>query len=116
MTALTSTVLACSLKPLDIAFMKAAHYKVNIVPVIAKADTLTKLEVQKLKKKVLIRLYLLARLHSNSFNRRAATLYVKGVRVLEYVELSSLNCRILKYSAVLLIHALLIQMCDYGSC
>ena len=58
MTALTSTVLACSLKPLDIAFMKAAHYKVNIVPVIAKADTLTKLEVQKLKKKVLISLYL----------------------------------------------------------
>lgn len=41
------------LKPLDIAFMKAAHYKVNIVPVIAKADTLTKMEVQKLKKKVL---------------------------------------------------------------
>ena len=41
------------LKPLDIAFMKAAHYKVNIVPVIAKADTLTKIEVQKLKKKVL---------------------------------------------------------------
>ena len=54
MTDLTSTLLACSLKPLDIAFMKAAHYKVNIVPVIAKADTLTKLEVQKLKKKVLI--------------------------------------------------------------
>ncbi|XP_067932205.1 septin-1-like [Watersipora subatra] len=41
------------LKPLDIAFMKAAHYKVNIVPVIAKADTLTKIEVQKLKKKIL---------------------------------------------------------------
>lgn len=32
--------------------MKAAHYKVNIVPVIAKADTLTKQEVQKLKNKV----------------------------------------------------------------
>jgi len=32
--------------------MKAVHYKVNIVPVIAKADTLTKQEVHKLKKKV----------------------------------------------------------------
>jgi len=32
--------------------MKAAHYKVNIVPVIAKADTLTKIELTKLKKKV----------------------------------------------------------------
>ncbi|KAF6022650.1 hypothetical protein EB796_019037 [Bugula neritina] len=41
------------LKPLDIAFMKAVHYKVNIVPVIAKADTLTKQEVHKLKKKIL---------------------------------------------------------------
>ncbi|PNI14359.1 SEPT2 isoform 40, partial [Pan troglodytes] len=29
------------LKPLDVAFMKAIHNKVNIVPVIAKADTLT---------------------------------------------------------------------------
>uniref|UniRef100_A0A671S718 Septin-2-like n=1 Tax=Sinocyclocheilus anshuiensis TaxID=1608454 RepID=A0A671S718_9TELE len=29
------------LKPLDVEFMKAIHSKVNIVPVIAKADTLT---------------------------------------------------------------------------
>lgn len=43
----------CSLKPLDIAFMKAVHHKVNIVPVIAKADTLTRHEVNKLKNKVL---------------------------------------------------------------
>ncbi|MCL4131339.1 UNVERIFIED_CONTAM: hypothetical protein GTU68_021545 [Idotea baltica] len=41
------------LKPLDIQFMKQLHNKVNIVPVIAKADTLTKGEVAKLKKKVL---------------------------------------------------------------
>lgn len=37
---------------LDIAFMKAVHHKVNIVPVIAKADTLTKAECQRLKKRV----------------------------------------------------------------
>lgn len=41
------------LKPLDIEFMKQLHNKVNIVPVIAKADVLTKKEMQKLKKKVL---------------------------------------------------------------
>ncbi|XP_052072564.1 septin-2B-like isoform X2 [Mytilus californianus] len=41
------------LRPLDITFMRAVHHKVNIVPVIAKADTLTKHEVQRLKKRVL---------------------------------------------------------------
>lgn len=53
-TMMASSVLShfSRLKPLDIAFMKAAHHKVNIVPVIAKADTLTKIEVQKLKRKV----------------------------------------------------------------
>ena len=33
--------------------MKAVDHKVNIVPVIAKADTLTKQEVQRLKQKVI---------------------------------------------------------------
>jgi len=41
------------LKPLDIEFMKQLHNKVNIVPVIAKADVLTKKEVQRLKQRVL---------------------------------------------------------------
>lgn len=41
------------LKPLDIAFMKEIDHKVNIVPVIAKADTLTKGEVLKMKKRVM---------------------------------------------------------------
>lgn len=41
------------LKPLDIEFMKQLHNKVNIVPVIAKADVLTKKEMQRLKKKVM---------------------------------------------------------------
>lgn len=43
----------CRLKPLDIEFMKQLHNKVNIVPVIAKADVLTKKEMQRLKKKVM---------------------------------------------------------------
>jgi len=41
------------LKPLDIEFMKSLHNRVNIVPVIAKADTLTKAEINRLKKRVL---------------------------------------------------------------
>ena len=40
------------LKPLDIEFMKQLHHLVNIVPVIAKSDTLTPSEVRKLKLKV----------------------------------------------------------------
>lgn len=41
------------LKPLDIEFMKKLHTKVNIVPVIAKADVLTKKEVQRLKTRIM---------------------------------------------------------------
>ncbi|XP_002162373.2 septin-7 isoform X1 [Hydra vulgaris] len=41
------------LKPLDIEFMKKLHNKVNIVPVIAKADTLTADECQRFKQQIL---------------------------------------------------------------
>jgi septin 2 len=41
------------LKPLDVAFMKAVHSKVNIVPIIAKADTLTRAELAILKQRVM---------------------------------------------------------------
>lgn len=44
------------MKPLDIELMKKLHNKVNIVPVIAKSDVLTKKEIQKLKKRVNIAL------------------------------------------------------------
>ena len=43
---------ACRLKPIDIKFMRSLHDKVNIVPVIAKADTLTKSEIRSLKARV----------------------------------------------------------------
>merc|ERR1712021_135765 len=39
--------------PLDIEFIKSLHNRVNIVPVIAKADTLTKKEISRLKKRIL---------------------------------------------------------------
>ena len=40
------------MKPLDIAFMKELHNLVNIIPVIAKSDTLTQSEVRTLKTRV----------------------------------------------------------------
>ncbi|KAA0714409.1 Septin-2 [Triplophysa tibetana] len=43
--------LGHGLKPLDVEFMKAIHSKVNIVPVIAKADTLTLRERERLKRR-----------------------------------------------------------------
>lgn len=59
MFSLSVTNLTCipilslsSLRPLDVEFMKALHEKVNIVPVLAKADTLTPTEVKKKKIKV----------------------------------------------------------------
>ena len=54
----------CRLKPLDIQVMKALHHKVNIVPVIAKADTLTLNEVKSLKQKVFKRIKMLLSLSS----------------------------------------------------
>lgn len=48
-----SCIICVRLKPLDIEFMKKLHNKVNIVPVIAKADCLTKKEVERLKARVL---------------------------------------------------------------
>lgn len=41
------------LRPVDIAFMKALHQRVNIVPIIAKADTLTRNECQTVKKAIM---------------------------------------------------------------
>lgn len=41
------------LKPLDIEFMQRLHDKVNIIPVIAKADTLTPEEIVQFKKQIL---------------------------------------------------------------
>ena len=41
------------LKPLDIQFMKELHHLVNIIPVIAKSDTLTPSEIKKLKTRIL---------------------------------------------------------------
>lgn len=42
-----------SLKPLDISFMKSIHEKVNLIPIIAKSDTLTEKEIEEFKKRIL---------------------------------------------------------------
>ena len=41
------------MKPLDIDFMKQLSNKVNIVPVIAKSDCLTMMEIKKLKVRII---------------------------------------------------------------
>ncbi|CAG0889343.1 unnamed protein product [Cyprideis torosa] len=45
--------LGHGLKPIDVEFMRQLHTKVNVVPVIAKADTLTRKELLTLKKKIM---------------------------------------------------------------
>ena len=42
----------CSLRPVDVQLIKHLQSQVNIVPVIAKADTLTSAEVKRLKAQV----------------------------------------------------------------
>ncbi|KAI9739242.1 MAG: hypothetical protein M1834_007455 [Cirrosporium novae-zelandiae] len=42
-----------SLKPLDIEVMRRLHTRVNLIPVIAKADTLTDEEIQSFKQRIL---------------------------------------------------------------
>lgn len=44
----------CRLRPLDVAFLRAVHEKVNIIPVIGKADALLPKETQALKQKVCV--------------------------------------------------------------
>ena len=43
---------------MDIQFMRRLHDKVNIVPVIAKADTLTPKEIKKLKERVRLKYFI----------------------------------------------------------
>ena len=41
-----------SLRQIDLEFLKRLQYKVNLIPVIAKSDTLTEQEVQRLKNNI----------------------------------------------------------------
>lgn len=49
---ITAPPSLCRLRPVDVGFMKALHEKVNIVPLIAKADCLVPSEIRKLKDRV----------------------------------------------------------------
>lgn len=50
--ALLSSSHSKRLRPLDIRTLVALHQKINIIPVIAKSDTLTKTELRQLKAQV----------------------------------------------------------------
>jgi hypothetical protein len=45
--------LCCRLRPIDIEFMRRLHQKVNLIPVIAKSDTMTDEEITLFKARVL---------------------------------------------------------------
>lgn len=48
-----ATLTSClRLRPIDVEFMKALQDKVNVVPLIAKADCLTPSEIKRLKEQV----------------------------------------------------------------
>ena len=49
-------LFSVSLKPIDIEFMRRLHTKVNLIPIIAKADTLTDEEIANFKARVSIKL------------------------------------------------------------
>lgn len=49
----TNTTAHCSLRHVDLEMMRRLHRKVNIVVVIAKADSLTAAEVKRLKTRIL---------------------------------------------------------------
>ena len=52
LTAAAVLDIYASLKPIDIEFMRQLHTKVNLIPVIAKADTLTDEEIANFKARV----------------------------------------------------------------
>lgn len=52
-TILNVPIYDCSLRQVDLEVLRRLHRKVNVVPVIAKADTLTTQEVKKLKERIL---------------------------------------------------------------
>ncbi len=65
-----------SLQSLDIEFMKRLHDRVNIIPVIAKADTLTSDELPLFKKSIMqdiinekLKLYEFPDLNNNDQNK-----------------------------------------------
>ena len=45
-------IVACRLKPLDIEIMKRLGTRVNLIPVVAKADTLTQNDLATFKQRV----------------------------------------------------------------
>jgi len=47
------SIFLYSLRQIDLEVLRRLHRKVNVVPVIAKADTLTTHEVKKLKERIL---------------------------------------------------------------
>ena len=76
--------------------MRAVHHKVNIVPVIAKADTLTKGEVLRLKRRV-SRVFVVSLQDSVSDMHKLLGLYKYSVYTCD--DVSGLCCQVLEQNA-----------------
>ena len=117
-----------SLRPLDVEFMRCLHHCVNIVPVIAKADTLTIEERVAFKKRVSRRVHCTAIEFDclyDSPNRFVKTSSTMGststqqpmVQKMRRTQppLQRLRCSVLLYTTVLVLHARVCVNCLYVS-
>ena len=76
---LTRHMLLCRLKPIDIEIMKRLGTRVNLIPIIAKADTLTQADLAGFKQRV--RLVRLSIFESNAFMQIRAAIEAQGIRI-----------------------------------
>jgi septin 7 len=79
---------------LDIEFMKRLHDRVNVIPVIAKADTLTKDELARFKKQVLFAFHLsLSFVHSAFPLQIVADMKTNQIKEYNFPELDDVDER-----------------------
>ena len=84
------------LKLLDIECMKALHHKVNIVPIIAKADALTPEELSQMKqtvRKIEISWSIQVVLIGFRFSIKFASIIFKFIRFLNVIPMKTMNLK-----------------------
>lgn len=71
------------LKPIDVEVMRQLHTKVNLIPIIAKADTLTDEEVAEFKARVRIRFVYLCNLCTNDVLQILADIAYHNIHIFQ---------------------------------
>jgi len=75
--------MECSLKQLDIEVMRRLHTKVNLIPIIAKADTLTDVEVLQFKQRVRDGFVFLHLSHDQSFTQVLSDIAYHNIQIFQ---------------------------------